>query len=561
MSALLLLSALYFSLHAAAQVSCTVTYNCHGSSQCASLMGGPRTLQFASASECNAQAATVGDGTIARCSCSGSSSAAGTAPAAPAAPGHEFDSTINRAIADGVTGRISAGNAVGFTVLGMLGNALFAPKATSTAPAPNPEQDQRALAAHQLNESGIYLMKQRDYAGAINEFQQALSLAPNDGNIQHNLEFAKEAREKAAVAGRNSDALGQLLAPSEAGISNSTSALGSIDLGSSQTEGNLGNAPSTPTRPEPIQGQIDKVFSNDSPTSVQPDSQLSQPQAKEAQDIDNLFQQPQPAASSPVQGKVDSFNAQCGSFAAGSAADAACQQQRAEQVHSDQQQLDQILNNSAAPANSDGPLKDSVADHSTRVSSGDAAQTPEVTTTGAFGTNVAVPTGLQQRDPPAAQRTGAANNLNTKASAQVKAAAAISDGNLSPIYDEGTAKYAGTIAVPRAIQQKPISSPITPGVQKALDASPEYQQADKEITQANTNLNEANQQLSVLKSNPASSQNTDAIQAANQQVANALNAIDAANAKKDVIIRRIIILPAPGSGPGDPPPPSPPNSN
>jgi tetratricopeptide (TPR) repeat protein len=503
----------------------------------------------------------VGDGTIARCSCSGGTSAAGTAAGAPAAPGHEFDSTINRAIADGVTGRISAGNAVGFTVLGMLGNALFAPKATSTTPPPNPEQEQRALAAHQLNESGIYLTKQRDFAGAVNEFQQALFLAPNDGNIKHNLELAKEAQQKAAVAGRNSDALGQLLGPSQAGMGNFSSALESVDLGSSQTEGNLRNAPSISAGPETPQDQIDHVFSNGSSTSVQPDSYVSQQQGKETQDIDNLFQQ-QPAAPSPVQGRVDTFNVQCGSVATGSAAEAACQQQHAEQVQVEQEHLDQILNNPAAPANSDGPLKDSVADKSARPSSGDTAQPPEVTTNGAFGSNVAVPTGLQPRNPPAAQQTGAGSNLNTSAGAQVKAAAAISDGNLSPIYDEGTAKYAGTIAVPRATQQKPASSPINPSVQKALDANPEYQQADKEITQANTDLNEANQQLSVLKANPPSSQNADAIQAANQQVANALNAIDAANAKKSTIIKRIVILPASGQGQGEPPPPPPPpNSN
>lgn len=77
---LVLLCMLHATPRAVAQVSCTVTYNCHGSAQCASLVGGPQTLEYPDQSACDAAAKTVGDGTIASCSCG-----AGTTPsAAPA---------------------------------------------------------------------------------------------------------------------------------------------------------------------------------------------------------------------------------------------------------------------------------------------------------------------------------------------------------------------------------------------------------------------------------------------------------------------------------------------
>jgi tetratricopeptide (TPR) repeat protein len=52
-------------------------------------------------------------------------------------------------------------------------------------------QLQRQLAATQLNNSGVYLEKQNDFAGALNEFQQAFSLNPSDKTIAENLVNAK----------------------------------------------------------------------------------------------------------------------------------------------------------------------------------------------------------------------------------------------------------------------------------------------------------------------------------------------------------------------------------
>jgi tetratricopeptide (TPR) repeat protein len=208
-SFLLLLCALQSAPRAAAQVSCIVTYDCHGSSGCASAVGGGsmvsrRTLSFASAAACTAQARTVGDGTIASCSCG--SAAASNAPAAPAG--------LNPAMTN-------AAQTLGYALGQRLGKALFGGGNSAADPAAaNAAQQQTDLAAQQLNNSGIYLLRQRDYAGAINEFQQALAITPNDANILHNLELAKQAQKNAAVARQTSGALGQLLgtAPTNTGI-------------------------------------------------------------------------------------------------------------------------------------------------------------------------------------------------------------------------------------------------------------------------------------------------------------------------------------------------------
>lgn len=89
---------------------------------------------------------------------------------------------------------------------------LFRPAAPTLAPTIDPS-DQRALAAKQLNNSGIYLLnrKPRDYAGAINEFQKALEQTPNDAMIAANLRYAKELQKKATAAEQTSNMLGNVL--------------------------------------------------------------------------------------------------------------------------------------------------------------------------------------------------------------------------------------------------------------------------------------------------------------------------------------------------------------
>jgi len=90
---------------------------------------------------------------------------------------------------------------------------------TPAAP-PDPAEQQRQLAAQQLNNSGLYLLRQKNYAGAINEFQKALAIIPNDANILHNLAMAKQGLKNTALAGQTSGALSTLLgnAPANSGI-------------------------------------------------------------------------------------------------------------------------------------------------------------------------------------------------------------------------------------------------------------------------------------------------------------------------------------------------------
>ncbi len=328
---------------AKAQMSCTVTFTCPSAGgACAANMGGQVTTRnagsFASTADCNTKARNANPylgGVGISCSCNGGdASAAGSTSGAPVAPGHEFDSTINRAIADGITGKISAGNAVGFTVLGVLGNALFAPKAPNIPPQPDPAEEQRRLAVQQLNNSGIYLLKQKNYAGAINEFQKAIAISPSDANILHNLDFAKHQLRDAVFADQTSGALGELLGPAPIELGSSGTGLNLVNLGSDASSADLHNTTGTTVDPAILKGQLDGVFSNDEHASALSDPQVSQPQAK---DIDKLFESP----STPAQGNSDSLNAGCSGVAQGSAA---CQQQHTTgQVEAKEKQLDQIL--------------------------------------------------------------------------------------------------------------------------------------------------------------------------------------------------------------------------
>lgn len=100
----------------------------------------------------------------------------------------------------------------------LLGNMFAQPKggiATGSA------QRQSQIAAQQLNNSGVYLLKQKNYAGAVNEFQKALAKTPGDQTIQNNLKLAQQKLNDAGTAAQTRDALGQLLGapPADSAIS------------------------------------------------------------------------------------------------------------------------------------------------------------------------------------------------------------------------------------------------------------------------------------------------------------------------------------------------------
>jgi tetratricopeptide (TPR) repeat protein len=306
-SFLLLLCALQGAPRMAAQKSCTITFTCPtAGGGCASAMGdavtkrGPFT-QFASTADCNTKARSANSnipGVGVSCSCvpPDGTSAADSATAAPAAPGHEFDNTIKQAISAGVAGKLPAGNTIGFVGIGLLGNALLAPITTNPAEQQQQqEQQQLDLAAQQLNNSGIYLLRHGNATGAINEFQQALVKTPNDANILQNLKTAQQKLKDNAVAGQTSGALGQLLGTAPAGLANSDTALNLVNVNSNPNA--VDSTGTTRTSPEALKGELDGVFESDAPTSTPSNAQPVQARAQ-AQDIDQLFQ---PSPSNPSQ--------------------------------------------------------------------------------------------------------------------------------------------------------------------------------------------------------------------------------------------------------------------
>lgn len=154
----------------------------------------------------------------------------------------------------------------------------------------DPEQLHRQFAAQQLNNSGIYLLKQKNYTGAIHEFEQALAITPNDPNILHNLALAKQHVKDTAVAGQTSGELGQFLggAPARTGLFGSdqvtyssvanlnSSALSLLNLDANVVD--LRSASST--SPESLKSQLDSLLTNPAPASAPPDPLVVQPQVR-----------------------------------------------------------------------------------------------------------------------------------------------------------------------------------------------------------------------------------------------------------------------------------------
>lgn len=181
-------------------------------------------------------------------------------------------------------------------------------------PVVDPAEQQRTLAAQQLNNSGIYLFKQKKYAGAVNEFQQALVQTPNDANIINNLALAKQQlgvqQLNVKAAAQTSGALGQLLGkdPADAGNLNfdqlthssianpNASPVNLVDLDAGVA--GLRGATRTSVDAESLKGQLDGILANHAPASAPPDPQVVPSQA---QDIELLFQ-PQQSTSSQFPG-------------------------------------------------------------------------------------------------------------------------------------------------------------------------------------------------------------------------------------------------------------------
>ena len=168
------------------------------------------------------------------------------------------------------------------------------------------EQLQRA--ARQLNDSGIYLLRQKDYAGAIHEFQLALAKTPNDSTIAANLANARQQMKNAQIAGLTSNSLGKLLgdfpqnegrldfdsSPSRTAGPSNHSALGLLDLSEDSSTVDLRSATKTSIDPASLKSQLDGVLNPASAIAAPPNPRVELPQA---QDIELLFAPPQPAPS------------------------------------------------------------------------------------------------------------------------------------------------------------------------------------------------------------------------------------------------------------------------
>jgi tetratricopeptide (TPR) repeat protein len=242
-------------------------------------------------SQCGIPASTAYNDWVAQGShCPKTESASSTSPAVPA---------LNPQQQLAMQGAAVAGNMIGQA----LGQLLFGKPTPPTEPAqPDPEQQQRELAAQQLNNSGLYLLKQKNYAGAINEFQKALAIIPNDSNTLHNLALARQKLKDAAVAGQTSSALGQFLgnAPANTGsfgfaqLTGSTaanpnpSALSLVNLDSDANVVDLRGTTKTSVDPESLKGQLDAALGNNPPVSAQPNSQVVLPQDKDMELLSTL---------------------------------------------------------------------------------------------------------------------------------------------------------------------------------------------------------------------------------------------------------------------------------
>ncbi|HZQ23338.1 MAG TPA: hypothetical protein VFA89_11110 [Terriglobales bacterium] len=198
-----------------------------------------------------------------------------------------------------------------------LHNILFGQPKPLAAPL-DPATQQRALAAEQLNNSGIYLLKKNDYAGAINEFQQALNQAPNNANILANLQLARQRQRDAANAAKTSNSLGNLLGTAQGSLGNvprglpsplnlinldpnvvdfrgightssanpNSSFLNTVITGSDSNTVDLGNLKRNYIDPKLLEGQINSVLGYSVPArQISPQEQ-----------IDKLFPPPQPSS-------------------------------------------------------------------------------------------------------------------------------------------------------------------------------------------------------------------------------------------------------------------------
>jgi hypothetical protein len=488
-----------------------------------------------------------------------------SAPSTSSAP-----ATLNPALSNAAQ---SIGNSVGTALGQQLGKMLFGDPAAKAAA--DAAAQQNALAAEPLNNSGLYLMRQRNFSGAINEFQQALAISPNDANILHNLEMAKQKLKAAAIARRTSDALGQLLgtAPTNTGIfgfaqlTDSTGTnpnafgLSLVNLDSDAKVVDLRGTTNTFVDPETLKGQLDGVLSSNTPDSTRPGSQVVLPQDKDMELLSTLSQSgtsqsrvilpqdkdmellgfPPASGGSNLNNGKAIVPATAGNNSGSNFMPASTPSQTTpasnpslKDAVGDRTGQASVGGTTNAFGNED--LKDSLAETTSPAPSNGTNQTQPQTQRGAFGSTVASPTNLVPQTTSNSQQINSIANGNKSPSAQLNSGAdlSIGSGDVSPLYNGG-APNAAAITVPRNDQQRPTVSPSLDKIQKLLNASPAYQQALADQQKAQADLDAAKQRL---QNTPA--QDTSALQTAKNQLAAAESAHDSAQAKTNAVQNKII---------------------
>jgi hypothetical protein len=324
-------------------------------------------------SNCNLPASTVYNDWVAQgCPCNKTGAAAAT------------NSTATPAMPAGLTPEQQLGTQIGMMGANMIGQGLRQLLSGPTPAKVDPAQQQRNLAAQQLNNSGVYLFKQGNYSGAINLFQQALGNTPNDQVIAANLALAKQrlerSRKNAAAASQTSDAIAQLLnsAPQSlpsSPVNSAVPGLIAVDIspdtkvvdlrGTTRSSVNPaqlgGGASATGETQQQLQQNLDDQFDKAIGASETQSSSAAQGQAQK--DLNDQFDKAMAASESQteternqsnaefdklyndaavksaaaaaqqraaLQSKLASVNMRCAAAEAGSVLEASCKQEKSE---------------------------------------------------------------------------------------------------------------------------------------------------------------------------------------------------------------------------------------
>jgi hypothetical protein len=156
-------------------------------------MGGPSSYTFATKAEAQAFLnANAGYGLKLMPGGSDPAGASGGGSTIPGLPG---------TAAPGLTAQQQLALGAAQAALPLVQQALHSLlSGTTRAPMPAPSQDQSAIAAQQLYNSGLWYLRHDDYANAQIEFEKALGRAHGNPEIQRSLDEAKRRQAQAQQA-------------------------------------------------------------------------------------------------------------------------------------------------------------------------------------------------------------------------------------------------------------------------------------------------------------------------------------------------------------------------